>query len=93
VRTAAAVFLLVLAVAAFVVLAFHWTSWSNDHRWHGNDPDPFAGIMGATGFVAAVIATISSRSLRSPARELIFVGGGLLTMLALVFGLSIAISN
>ena len=92
-HTVVAASLLGLAAAAFIVVGIHWTHLPHDHRWHGNDADPITGLLSATGVVSAVLAVIFSKSLRSPARELILVGGGLLTMIVVVFGFSIAVSK
>jgi hypothetical protein len=65
----------------------------DDHRWHGNDPDPLGSVLGFVWFISAVLATIISRSLRPPARELILVGGGALTVLSVFLWISVGISQ
>ena len=80
-----------LGLAGFVV-HFAKAHSPDDHLWHGNDPDPQGSILGFVWFISALFATIMSRSLRPPARELILVGGGVLTVLSIIFWFCVAVS-
>jgi hypothetical protein len=84
-----------MAFVAFTAFLVHLAKDQalNDHRWHGNDPDPLGSALGFVWFISAVLATIMSRSLRPPARELILVGGGALTVLSVFLWISAGISR
>jgi hypothetical protein len=94
-QTIVAACLLGTAFVAFIGFLVHLAKDQalNDHRWHGNDPDPLGSVLGFVWFISGVLATIMSRSLRPPARELILVGGGMLTALSVLFWLSVGMSR
>ena len=93
-RTALATCLLVLGLLSFIGLAVHiQKNFAGDPRWHGNDPDPVGSALGLVWLVSSLLATLMSRSLRSPARELILVCGGMLTALCIVFWISVGVSE
>jgi hypothetical protein len=54
--------------------------------------DGLESILGLVWFTSALLATIMSTSLRSPARQLILCSGGMLTVLSVFFWLSIVAS-
>lgn len=93
-QTMLAACLLAVAFLALIGFLVHIAKIHSldDHRWHGNDPDPIGSMLGFVWFIAASLATIMSRPLRSPARELILVGGGMLTGLSILFWLSVVVS-
>jgi hypothetical protein len=93
--TIVAASVLVMAFLGFTGFLVHFANAQspNDHQWHGNDPDPLGSMLGFIWFISALVATILSRSLRSPARELILVGGGMLTTLSVLFWFSVGMSR
>ena len=54
--------------------------------------DPLQSILGLVWFTSALLATIVSTSLRSPARQVILCGGGMLTVLSVFFWLGVVAS-
>jgi len=47
-------------------------------------------ILGLVAFISGLLATAMSRSLRSPARQVILVSGGLLTVLSMMLWIGVA---
>jgi hypothetical protein len=62
----------------------------SNHLWHENDT--VGSILGLVWFIAGVSATAMSRTLHSPARQFVLIGGGLLTALSILFWFSVAAS-
>jgi hypothetical protein len=86
--------LLVVGFLSFIGLVARIAkAFSGDHRWNGNDPDPLGSTLGLVWLASNSLATLMSRSLRSPARELILVVGGMLTALCIVFWVSVGVSK
>jgi len=93
-RTALAACLLFVGFLSFIGLVAHIAkTFAGDHRWHGNDPDPLGSTLGLVWLASSSLAMLVSRFLRSPARELILVGGGMLTALCIVFWVSVGVSK
>jgi hypothetical protein len=94
-RTAVAACLVCVACFGLLAFAIHTARAHppDDHAWHGNDPDPIGSVLGLVWFVSALAGTILGRSLRSPARELILVLGGGLTVLSVALWLCVGLSR
>jgi len=57
---------------------------------HGSDS--LESILGLVWFTSALLATIMSTSLRSPARQVILCSGGMLAVLSVFFWLGVVAS-
>jgi hypothetical protein len=81
-----------VAVVSLLVFVLHISKTlapSNPLK-HGSDS--FESILGLVWFTSALLAMIVSTSLRSPARQLILCGGGMLTVLSVFFWVGVVAS-
>jgi hypothetical protein len=94
-QTAIATCLVGVAYLGLIAFAVHFARAHppDDHVWHGNDTDLIGSVLGLVWFLSALVATILARSLRSPARELILMLGGGLTVLSVALWLCVGISR
>ncbi|MGB9234358.1 MAG: hypothetical protein WCC04_08085 [Terriglobales bacterium] len=91
-RTTLAACLLGLAFLSLLAFVAHIARPHplGDQLAYGNDP--VDAILGLIWFTSGVLATIMGQSLHSPARQLVLVGGGMLTILSIFFWISVAAS-
>jgi hypothetical protein len=84
----------VLGFIAYAVHAIHLSQvYARDHVWHGNDPDPVGSILGGVWFFSSLLGTIAGISVRPPARTVIVAISGVLTLLSILWFVSIGVSK
>jgi len=82
VETTIATLLLVVAVLSLIgfIVQIAKPQLADNQSWDGNNR--LESILGLVWFISSLSATIVSRTLHSPMRQIIFAGGGLLTILS-----------
>jgi len=84
--------LLGVAVVSLLGFVLHIAKIEAPSNTLQHKSDALESILGLVWFTSALLATIMSPSLRSPARQLILCGGGMLTVLSVFFWLGVVAS-
>lgn len=91
-KTTFAACLLGVAVVSLLVFVLHISKTLASSNPLKSGHDSLESILGLVWFTSALLATIISTSLRSPARQVILCSGGMLTVLSIFFWLGIVAS-
>ncbi len=91
-RTTFAASLLLISFISLLAFVSHATKspGPSDQLWHQNDT--MGSVFGLVWFLAGLSATALSKTLHSPARQLVLIGGGILTLLSILFWFTFAAS-
>ncbi len=91
-QTTLAACLLGVAIVSLLGFVLHIAKIEAPSNTLQHKSDALESILGLIWFTSALLATIMSVSLRSPARQLILCGGGMLTVLSVFFWLGVVAS-